>query len=200
MQGDLFLEDGKLCFLGGGVYETAQFNLEDGQCLNVPKEDPRSQFRTAFYPYYPEYGNYLSLDHGLDDGRSLVFDASYEGNRFTPLALLSPLPDGVQKIRKDAARWANRRGWSEKRKVIWQDKRNRHFASFVVGSDLLLASGDSGLAGKIPFLAAMQIENGEVAWNVTLPAQPIKGGTSIDHQGRIFVTLENGQTLCYAAP
>jgi outer membrane protein assembly factor BamB len=110
------------------------------------------------------------------------------------------LPDGVQKIHKDAARWGNRRGWSEKRKAIWQDKHGRHFASFVVGSDLLLASGDSGVAGKIPFLAAMQIENGDIAWKVTLPAQPIKGGTSIDHQGRIFVTLENGQTLCYAAP
>jgi len=200
MQGDLFLEDGKLCFLGGGVYETAQFDMDDGKCLNVPKEDPRSQFRTAFYPYYPEYGNYLSLDHTLSDGRSLIFDASYEGNRFTSLALLSALPAGVGKIRKDAARWSNRRGWSEKRKVIWQDKRGWHFASFVVGSDLLLASGDSGETGKTPLLAAMQIENSDIAWNVTLPAQPIKGGTSIDHQGRIFVTLENGQTLCYAAP
>ena len=200
MQGDLFLEDGKLCFLGGGVYETAQFDLDNGQCLNVPKEDPRSQFRTAFYPYYPEYGNYLSLDHTLADGRSLVFDASYEGNRFTPLAFLSPLPNGVQKIRKDAARWANRRGWSEKRKAIWQDKQGRRFASFVVSPELLLAAGDLGEETKTSFLAAMQIENGAVAWNVALPAQPIKGGTSIDHQGRIFVTLENGQTLCYSAP
>ena len=198
MQGDLFLEDGKLCFLGGGVYETAQFDLNDGKCLNVAKEDPRSQFRTAFYPYYPEYGNYLSLDHSLDDGRSLIFDASYEGNRFTPLALLSPLPNGVQKVRKDAARWASRRGWSEKRKAIWQDKQGRRFASFVVGPELLLVAGDLGEAPKKPFLAVMRVEDGEIAWSVTLPAQPIKGGASIDHQGRIFVTLENGRTLCYA--
>ncbi len=200
MQGDLFLEDGKLCFLGGGVYETAQFDLDNGQCLNTPKEDPRSEYRTAFYPYYPEYGNYLSLDHNLKDGRSLVFDASYEGNRFTPLTLLSPLPNGVSKIRKDAARWSNRRGWSEKRKPIWQDNDNRRFASFVVGSKLLLVAGDFGENGKEPFVSATQIENGETAWKVPLSAQPIKGGVSIDHRGHIFISLKNGELLCFSAP
>jgi outer membrane protein assembly factor BamB len=200
MQGDLFLEDGKLCFLGGGVYETARFDLDSGKCLNTPKEDPRSQFRTAFYPYYPEYGNYLSLDHSLPDGRSLVFDASYEGNRFTSLALLSPLSAGVPKIGKDAARWATRRGWSEKRKVIWQDKQGRRFASFIVSPELLLATGDAGEGNKTPFLVAIQVKDGTTAWSESLPAKPIKGGAAIDHQGRIFVTLENGQALCYAAP
>lgn len=200
MQGDLFLEDGKLCFLGGGVYETARFDLDSGKCLNTPKEDPRSQFRTAFYPYYPEYGNYLSLDHSLPDGRSLVFDASYEGNRFTSLALLSPLSAGVPKIGKDAARWATRRGWSEKRKVIWQDKQGRRFASFVISPELLLATGDVGEENKTPFLVAIQVKDGTTAWSESLPAKPIKGGAAIDHQGRIFVTLENGQALCYAAP
>tara|TARA_Y100000588_G_C13957924_1_gene797405 strand:- start:291 stop:893 length:603 start_codon:yes stop_codon:yes gene_type:complete len=200
MQGDLFLEDGKLCFLGGGVYETAQFDLDDGKCLNVAKDDPRSQFRTAFYPYYPEYGNYLSLDHNLAGGRSLIFDASYEGNRFTPLALLSPLPEGVQKIRKDAARWSNRRGWSEKRKVLWQEKQGRRIASFVVSSELLIVAGDLGENPKKTFLAALQIEDGKVVWSEALPSQPIKGGVSIDHRGSIFVTLANGQTFCYGTP
>ena len=198
MQGDLFLQDGELCFLGGGVYEPARFNLQNGKCLNTPKEDPRSQFRTAFYPYYPEYGNYLSLDHNLPDGRSLVFDASYEGNRFTSLALLSSLPVGVQKVGKDAARWA-RRGWSDKRKVVWQEKQGRRFASFVVSDELLLTTGDvGGEEEKKPFLAAIRVKDGVVAWSESLPAQPIKGGMSIDHKGRIFVTLENGQALCYA--
>jgi len=200
MQGDLFLENGELCFLGGGVYETARFDLKSGKCLNTPNDDPRSRFRTAFYPYYPSYGNYLSLDHSFADGRSLVFDASYEGNRFTSLALLSPLPPGTQKIRKDAARWAARRGWSDKRKAIWQDNQSRRFASYILNPEILVAAGDMGGEAKTPFLAAIQVKNGKVAWNETLPAQPIKGGTAIDHDGRILVTLENGQTLCYAAP
>ena len=200
MQGDLFLQDGELCFLGGGVYETARFDLNSGKCLNTPKEDPRSQFRTAFYPYYPEYGNYLSLDHILPDGHSLVFDASYEGNRFTSLALLSPLPAGVQKIGKDAARWANRRGWSEKRKAIWQDKQGRRFASFIVSPKLLLATGDMGEENKTSFLTAILVKDGTTLWSESLPAKSIKGGASIDHQGRIFVTMENGQALCYAKP
>ena len=200
MQGDLYLQDGELCFLGGGVYETARFNLDSGQCMNTPDENPRSKFRTAFYPYYPGYGNYLSLDHNLPDGRSLIFDASYEGNRFTSLALLSPLPPGTQKVGKDAARWAARRGWSEKRKPIWQDNQGRRFASFILNPDILVAAGDMGNEDKVPFLAAIHVGNGKVKWNQTLPAQPIKGGAAIDHKGRILLTLENGETLCYAAP
>jgi outer membrane protein assembly factor BamB len=130
----------------------------------------------------------------------MVFDASYEGNRFTPLALLAPLPEGVRKVHKDAARWANRRGWSEKRKVVWQDKQGRRFASFVVSPELLLAAGDVGEDSKTSFLVAMQVGNGEITWSETLPAQPVKGGAAINHQGHIIVTLNNGQTLCYSAP
>ena len=70
----------------------------------------------------------------------------------------------------------------------------------ILESHCIKCHGPKKQKGKTPFLAAMRIENSDIAWNVTLPAQPIKGGTSIDHQGRIFVTLENGQTLCYAAP
>jgi outer membrane protein assembly factor BamB len=136
----------------------------------------------------------------LPDGRSLVFDASYEGNRFTSLALLSPLPVGVQKIGKDAARWANRRGWSEKRKAIWQDKQGRRFASFIVSPKLLLATGDIGEENKTSFLTAIRVKDGTTLWSESLPAKSIKGGASIDHQGRIFVTMENGQALCYAKP
>ena len=90
MQGSLFMENGKLCFLGGGVQEVAQFNPENGNCLNAPLKNVSSDFRTAFYPYYPEYGNYVSLEHTMTDGTELVFDASYEGNKFNFLHAIAP--------------------------------------------------------------------------------------------------------------
>ena len=31
-----------------------------------------------------------------------------------------------------------------------------------------------------------------------LPAAPIKGGTAVDHEGRVFVSLADGQVLCFA--
>ena len=199
MQGSMFLQDGKLCFLGGGVQEVAQFNLDDGKCLNTPLENVSSGFRTAFYPYYPEYGNYVSLDYLLPDGRSLIFDASYEGNRFNWLSLLEPLTGGAKKISKDRARWNQRRGFAEQRKVLWSDKQARRFASFIAGKKNLIAAGDVGNEKKIPFLASINIESGKNNWVHQLPAQPIKGGTAIDNQDRILVSLIDGQVICFTA-
>ena len=79
--------DGELRFVAGGVYETARYDLKTGRCLNEPKPGISSQFYTAFYPYYPAYGKYVSLEHTFADGRQLIFDASYEGNLFSQLAL-----------------------------------------------------------------------------------------------------------------
>ena len=65
MQGNLMIVDGELRFLAGGVYEFARYDLKTLRCLNTPKVQVTSQFRTAFYPYYPTYGKFVSLDHEL---------------------------------------------------------------------------------------------------------------------------------------
>ncbi len=195
MQGSLFMENGKLCFLGGGVQEVAQYNLEDGKCLNSPVENPQSGYRTAFYPYYPEYGNYVSLAHTLADGRELVFDASYEGNKFNFLHALAPLPLDSPKLTKERARWNARRGGA-KRKVLWRDARSRRFAGFIVGKTRLIGVGDNGQQ-KTPFIAIIDLKTGNDEWTARLPAQPIKGGASIDSTGRILVTLVDGRVMCF---
>mgnify|MGYP001167760506 CR=1 FL=1 len=199
MQGSLFLDGGQLCFLGGGIYETARFDLDSGKCLNQPLENVSSRYRTAFYPYYPEYGNYVSLDHSFPDGRSLVFDASYEGNRFTWLTLVAPLPPGSSKVKKDAARWGTRRGWSEKRKVLWQDKKARRFSGLIVAPEKIIATGDAGARKRAPFFSLIRTETGEEVWSEPLPSLPVKGGLAIDADGRILVSLASGQVLCYRA-
>ncbi len=198
LQGSLFISDGELRFLAGGVYETARYDLKTGRCLNQPKPGISSQFYTAFYPYYPAYGKYVSLDHTLADGRELSFDASYEGNLFSQLALLEPLPAGAIKEKKQASRWPSlrRRGKRSKRKALWQDKTGRRFTSFVVAPDVLLAAGHPAADGK-PFLAAINTQDGSNIWKKELPADVVKGGTAVDHQGRIVVSLEDGQVLCF---
>jgi outer membrane protein assembly factor BamB len=195
MQGSLFMENGKLCFLGGGVQEVARFNLDDGKCLNTPVENPRSSFRTAFYPYYPEYGNYVSLAHTMADGRELVFDASYEGNKFNFLHALAPLPLDSPKLTKERARWNARRGGPQ-RKVLWRDARSRRFAGFIVGETRLLGVGDAGTE-KEPFITLINLKTGNDEWTDKLPTQPIKGGASIDSTGRILVTLVDGRVMCF---
>ena len=200
MQGNLRIVKNELQFLGGGVYETARYDLKTLKCLNQPKVQVTSQYRTAFYPYYPAYGKYVSLEHTCGDGNILCHDASYEGSMFGNLALQTPPPPGQPRFVKDAAReFLRRRGrGTPKPQKIWEDKLNRRFTSFVVSSDQFLATGHPDGQPKDAFLVAANVKGGADVWLKKLPAIAVKGGTAIDGQGRIFVTLENGQLLCYS--
>ncbi len=195
LQGDLTIVDNELRFLAGGVYETARYDLETLACLNTPKSQVHAQYRTAFYPYYPEYGKYVSLDYSCADGCQLTHDASYEGSQFVNLFRQAPLPPDTPKIPQEAARWVRRGG--EKPKMIWQDEANRRFTSFVIADDTLLATCHPEGNEQAAILVAMNISDGQDRWSHQLPSLAVKGGTSIDHQGQIFVTLENGQLLCF---
>ncbi|MCA9057896.1 MAG: PQQ-binding-like beta-propeller repeat protein, partial [Planctomycetaceae bacterium] len=196
MQGDLMIVDGELQFLGGGVYEIARYDLQTLQCLNIPLVQVTSQYRTAFYPYYPDYGKYLSLEHTRSDGSTLCHDASYEGSVFTNLALEAALPAGETRPRKEVSNWLQRRGKGPAQ--LWQDGNNRRFTSFVIASEQLLAAGHPDNVPEEPFLASININDGTDAWVEKLPAVAVKGGTAIDSAGRIYVATENGLLLCYA--
>jgi outer membrane protein assembly factor BamB len=200
LQGGLHLADGELRFLAGNKYETARYDLATGKCLNSADDTLKSQFRTAFYPYYSEYGRYMSLSHTLPDGRELCYDAGYEGTNHSVLSLFRPPAPGATKQPKDAARWFSLMRKTPPPPSVWTDKARRRFHAFVVAADTLLAAGctASGRVEHDPFLAAMEIATGAEIWREPLPAASVPGGIAVDHQGRIVVTLEGGQVLAFA--
>ena len=199
LQGELSMRDGELQFLGGGVYEIARYDLETGKCLNEPYQNVNSRFHTAFYAYYPLYGQFLALDHTLADGRSLAYDVTYEGSRQPPLMLLPALAPGMPKPYKPASRWRWPRRGEPRPKPLWQDKSGRRFNSFIVTEETLLAAGQAGAGeGQTAFLAAINVDDGSDRWSLELPAPVVKGGTAIDRQGRIIASLTNGQVICFA--
>ncbi len=183
LQGNLYLADGELRFLGGGKHETARYDLKTGQCLNQPDHTVVSQFRTAFYPYYPEYGRYMSLARVLPDGKELVYHASYDGTQHTALTLLTaPGPGGASK-----------------RPAAWADKSGRRFTALIVAPGAVLAAGHSRTGVKeAAFLGAIDVTRGSDIWQEALPAAAVRGGTAVDCQGRIVVALENGQVLAFS--
>mgnify|MGYP002629777548 FL=1 len=201
MQGNLQIIDGELRFLGGGVYETARYDLKTLKCLNEPRADVSSQFRTAFYPYYPNYGKYVSLEYKCGNGNTLCHDASYEGSMFGNLSLQSPLPPGTQGMVKDAAReFLRRRGRGDVApKDLWKDKADRRFTSFVVTEDRMLGAGHPDEKPDESFLAAINVKDGTDIWVKKLPATAVKGGIAVDASGKILVSLENGQLLCFVS-
>lgn len=203
LQGELKIVNGKLQFAGGGVYEMASYDLRTLACRNEPVGGVRSQYRTAFYPYYPEYNRYVSLEHHFDDGRILNHDVNYEGLYFTPLSLLSAPPPGAPKPVKDGAgefirMQQNRRSAAQPgSKSIWTDRSGRRFHSFIVSGKRLLAAGHSGERETEPVLSCLDVETGTDLWCERLPAPVVKGGTAIDSKSRLFAVLTSGDLRAY---
>jgi outer membrane protein assembly factor BamB len=199
LQGELQIAGGELRFLGGSVYETARYDLATLKCLNTPSDTVSSQYRTAFYPYYPTYGKYVSLEHACGDGNVLCHDAGYDGAMFANLALQPPPPPGTKPLVKDAARdYLRRRGVAAPPTAdVWRDKLNRRFTSFVIAGDELLATGHPDDKPQQPQLIRLDVRTGADQEVHALPAGAVKGGTAVDAAGHVFVTLENGQLVCF---
>jgi outer membrane protein assembly factor BamB len=63
----------------------------------------------------------------------------------------------------------------------------------------LLAAGKSMLPPRMPAtfsLEALSVQDGSVLWKVSLPAAAVDAGVVVNRDGRIVVSLLNGQVLC----
>jgi len=200
LQGSLYVDRGQLCFSGGNAYPTARYDLKTGQ-IAIPGQDRvGSGFRTAFYPYYPRHGRYVSLNHRLSDGRLLNYAADYSGALHSTLALFGPLPPGAAGLGPHWRILPRRTEPNATPPTLWEHKTPERFTSFVVAPETLLAAGEID-SGPKPggFLAALNIEDGTPLWREQLPAPAVKGGMAVDHKARIVVSLEDGRVLCFAA-
>lgn len=196
LQGNLTIAEGELRFLGGGVYETARYDLVSLACLNAPAPGLASRFPTAFHPYYPDYGRFVSLQHACPHG-VLSHAASYEGNQFGNLILQAPPAEPSALDVGEAARKRLRRtGRLAPAEMLWQDGLNRRFTSFVAGDDILLAAGHTQEEPDRTSLVTTRIKDGAVLRQHDLPAAVVKGGMAIDHIGRLVVALEDGSLMC----
>ncbi len=207
LQGSLSIQGNELRFAGGGLYRVARYDLETGRCLNDPRHSVTSQFATAFYPFFPEYGQFLSCRREFDDGRTLLYNAKYDASQHSDLVVLAPASptDKPEKVERDRPRTdrprsdrPRRDGNTEKRrrKMVWGIKGQR-YNSLVTAPNAVLAAAQHG---DRAVLAALDLATGKPIWEVELPAPAVKGGTAVDRRGRIIVSLENGQVECYAAP
>jgi len=195
LQGNLFIEGGELRFLGGGVYRAARYDLSSGRCLNTPHEGVNSRFQTAFYAYFPGYSQYLPLHQPCPGGNTLVYNVSYEGSQHSNLALLKPAAPGSEKARTD--RRTDRPRARPAQEAIWT-KSGQRYNGFIVAPGVLLAASQSGQGDRLSCsLTALDLEKGTQIWRQELPVPAVKGGLAVDHRGRIYVSLVNGQVLCF---
>ncbi|UCE50246.1 MAG: PQQ-binding-like beta-propeller repeat protein, partial [Phycisphaerales bacterium] len=201
LQGSLYIGKGQLCFAGGNAYQLASYDLETGECTSRPNDRFSSTFRTAFYPYYPEHGQYVSLDHTLANGKTLNYTVDYSGTRHSTLALFESLSPGTEELPPNWRFVPRAKEAKTKPSIIWESGSAARYNSFVVAPSTLLAGSQTSSANRTSYsLAAVSVEDGSQLWRKELPAAVVKAGTAVDHKARIFVSLEDGRVLCFAAP
>ncbi len=52
-------------------------------------------------------------------------------------------------------------------------------------------------AGGSAFVGAINLDDGEFLWGQALPFSPVPWGLAVDSEGRVVVTLKDGQVMCY---
>ena len=46
-------------------------------------------------------------------------------------------------------------------------------------------------------IVALNLNDGSVLWSEEVPLAPVSWGLAVDRHGRVIVTLEDGQILCF---
>jgi outer membrane protein assembly factor BamB len=86
---------------------------------------------------------------------------------------------------------------------LWENQSFRRIDAVAVCRDAVVVAGEmnAGAAdARDSFvLAALEPNSGEAIWSETLPAAAESWGLAVDRAGRLLVTLEDGQLLCYGA-
>jgi hypothetical protein len=95
----------------------------------------------------------------------------------------------------------------QKPKAVYTTSVFEDLAALVVAGDTLLLTGmDWKVAGKgraqdetqhaVGGIAALNLKSGKARWQQSLPAAPVSFGLALDREGRILVTLQDGQMVC----
>ncbi|MEM7233834.1 MAG: PQQ-binding-like beta-propeller repeat protein, partial [Planctomycetota bacterium] len=191
LQGELSIRGKELVFAGGGRQRTARYSLETGACLNTPYDGLTSRFQTAFYPYFPSYAQFSSCRRDYSDGRTLLYEASYEGSRHGPLQLLekdqAPKKGQPTDRRRDAKAEKRRRG------IAWSIRGER-YNSLIAAENSVLAVGQRG---DRSFIASIDLKEGTRRWEIPLETAAVKDGAAVSRSGRVIVSLTDGRVECY---
>jgi outer membrane protein assembly factor BamB len=201
------LHDGKLYLAGGNVVSPAVYDAKDGQCLNtfaqvhrrvnnnVPaSESPRGcdlyliagTVRVAGKPFYahPKYPVY---DNSVFN-KTLVASAGdcdlawVNNNKLSCYTRI-----GENRDERLQGAWGKPAvaGLTP----LWERDCKESLALAVGRNAAVLANASE--------LAALDLKDGRLLWQQSLPAPVVPWGLAVDRDGRVLAALEDGQVLCF---
>jgi outer membrane protein assembly factor BamB len=218
VQGHLLINDGKLYLASGTSFSPAVFDLEDGKCLNDPaplelcgSASPRGyelykigdKIVAGGMPLYrdPEYPVFdpSVIDKMLytsTNGRDILLLNNRKIVCFNSIAK-QILNNSVYDLAKEPAYMI--RKWGElniKDEPLWEYDCGETFA-MARCTNAIIFSANYSEEHRINFIEALDINNGKRLWSQPLISPPLPWGLIVDRDGRIIVTLKDGQIMCF---
>ena len=205
VQGHMLINDGKLYLAGGTTVSPAIFDLEDGRCLNDPAVDSISIRGMELY----KIG-----DHVVAGGQPLYADPENPVLDFqvtqkilhTSVNSKDVLMINNEKIitfnninKQTLNNEAPGAGWGEfiiPDKPLWEYNCNEAVA-MVRCKNAVIFSASHSKERPLNFVRALDINTGKRLWSQELISPPLLWGLIVDRDGRIIVTLEDGQIMCF---
>jgi outer membrane protein assembly factor BamB len=210
-QGHQLLHDGKLYLAGGTSISPAIYNVSDRKCLNSPEPlkpcnstSPRGwelfllggKVVACGRPFYahPNYGvfdntvfNRVLLSSTGD--RDIVWVSNQKNRRVACFANIDR-----ESLNKKMAESRNRFNvdWRQlgiSDKPLWNYNCKESVALAVCKNAVVV--------GEKSKIVVLNLQDGKMLWSKPLPSPPVPWGLAVDRDGRIIVTLKDGQVICF---
>ncbi|MCX6904058.1 MAG: PQQ-binding-like beta-propeller repeat protein [Verrucomicrobia bacterium] len=220
VQGQMMLADGRLYLAGGNAVSPAIYDLQDGRCLNEPGklgQRVNNNIPGSFSPRGNEL--YLVGKRVMVSGKPHYAHPLYPvyDNQVFNKSLLAKSQDRAilwQNNQRLACFPADQPGLEEKVLASWDRPRTLNLKpvweiqckdslALAVGPNAVVVARPSELAaydlhdGTLLWTQPLPASPGTLLWTQPLPASPVPWGLCATRDGRLVVTLENGQVLCY---
>ena len=207
VQGNMIIHENKLWLAGGNVVSPGVYDLATGRCLNETNQVHRVVNNNVPASESPRGSElYLVGDRVMVSDQPLyahpkykVYDSSVlnktwvssVGDRdviWVNNAKVACYPR-VEEKRSErlSAAWGKPR--IEGPAPLWEVDCKESIAVALAGNALVVARPSE--------IAAYNLRDGRPLWVQMLPGTPVPWGLAVDRDGRVIVSLEGGQVVCY---
>lgn len=213
VQGHMLSYDGKLYLAGGNAVSPAVYDIRDGRCLNDPaplanteSTSPRGwelflvgdRVIACGKPFYtrldiPVYDHTVTkkLLHASSGRRDIVWIDNSRLLCYEPLEkrTLSRCVTDEKIPRHITQAWGE---FKVSKKPLWQYGCPKSVAVALTTNAVIVAD--------VSKVTAIDLSSGIPLWSENLPSAPVPWGMAVDRNGRVILSLVDGQVLCIGKP
>lgn len=207
VQGQMLAFDGRLWLAGGNVVSPAAFDLQDGRCLNDPaqhvrrtvnnnvpaSESPRGSelYRIGGQVFVSGKPCYAHPQYPVHDW-SVTSRTMYTRVGDRDLAWFNNAKLACYARTESSSPEAFARAWGKTEVAgltpLWTHA-TPDGRALAVGKNAAVVATDTEVV-------AIGLRDGQPLWTQPLPAPPLPWGLALTRDGRVLVSLENGDVVC----